>query len=1174
MAQELPRTIGRYEVVDRVGRGGMGVVFRARDPRIGRNVAIKLLSVPDESLRDRFLQEAQSVGGLTHRNIVTIFDFGEHEGQSYIVMEFVEGVTLAEQIHDNVPIPMWRKLEIVEELASGLDYAHNKGIVHRDIKPANVMTDREGVVKILDFGIARVGNITMTQAGMMLGTPNYMSPEQFESGRVDRRSDIFSVGVLFYELLTYRKAFSGEQVWDVMKAVVGKAPVPLSEVIPGIDPAVEAAVNRAIEKNPANRYQTLAEMHADIAKVKSRLAVKLASPLSITSLTPTPDESPRTPRPMTDRAMLSKRRAERVEAYLNDARRAFDAGEYGTAVEACDQALLLDPDDPRVHALIEQARQALDRQQAVEVAADARGTMERGELTRASALVSQALQLDPASGDARDLKALIDDRIRKRDAERKQRQQEHEAAVSFVAEQKREFAAGNWHKAIGKLEKYSPRHEVVVAALADFRTELAEIDRRTREEEAQRQREAAEAQRRWVARQLDLAKRAIAEQQFVDAVEILEHVQRNSQNAPGLAELMRQAQAGRAAVEDAARRTREIASILERADADVARGKLIEARSLIASALTIDPAHPEALARLRDVKNAIEGEERRKAHDRDADRAVGEARRRFDAGDHTAAIRMLQTFAPVHQATTRALDELKSTLANIERQKEEAARKREAERARREREEAERIQRGREAATLVADARTRIEAKDLSGAADRIQKALAIDPSNADAAQATVLLTSMRERLEAGKATAIRPAPPIPPPSAPAAPTPPAANVTKSGQLPAVPAVVSGGLAGPPPAVEPPPPLPPPAPPPPRAPAPAPAPAHAPAPQPLVGPVRPAVSPQIIGIAAAAVLVLLAVAYFAFLRGPKTEITNTENITTTVPVAPATTTAPVVDQRAAIDQQLTDLRDRLRQQFARGDWQNGLTTAASAANLRKDDPQLQTILTDALAAARVQLTKERDAARGAGRTVVGTDTFQQGVRKDRSVDQLARNGQTGNAIRAAWEAVDLFKRAQTEAANIREEPKPATTTAIPVPATTTIPQQVPVTSTTPLATTSVAPLPPPQPPQPPPPVSEEPAIRAILSAYAQAFSALDADAVRRLHPTVNQDALRRGFRDMKSQRVQIQDPQIQVAGSTATVSCTIVTAVVPRVGSAQTNSRQTQLKLEKRGDGWVIVDRR
>src|SRR5262245_52232366 len=404
-----PRTIGRYEVVDRIGRGGMGVVFKAKDPRIGRQVAIKLLSVHDESLRDRFVQEAQSVGNLAHRNIVTIFDFGEHEGQSYIVMEYVEGVTLAEQIHEVVPIPLWRKLEIVEELASGLDYAHNKGIVHRDVKPANVMTDRDGLVKILDFGIARVGNISMTQAGMILGTPNYMSPEQFESGRVDRRSDIFSVGVLLYELLTYRKAFTGDAVWDVMKAVMSKTPPPLSEFIPGLDPAIEAAVARAIEKDPARRYQTLGEMNADLTKARARLGVRHAAHDSVTILTPPEQPPPRTPRPVTtDRELISRRRAERIDAYLKEAQTAFDAGEFGTAVEACDQALLLDPDDVRVGTLLERARQALDHQQAVEVLADARATFERGELTRASMLVDQALELDRTFTAARTLKPAGD----------------------------------------------------------------------------------------------------------------------------------------------------------------------------------------------------------------------------------------------------------------------------------------------------------------------------------------------------------------------------------------------------------------------------------------------------------------------------------------------------------------------------------------------------------------------------------------------------------------------------------------------------------------------------------------------------------------------------------------------------------------------------------------------
>jgi serine/threonine-protein kinase len=393
--------LGSYDIVSALGAGGMGVVFRARDTRIGRDVAIKLLGVPDESLRDRLLQEAQSVGGLAHRNIVTILDVGEHEGQSYIVMEFVEGVTLAEQIHDNVPIPVWRKIEIVEELSSGLDYAHNKGIVHSDIKPANVMIDRDGVVKILDFGMARLGHITMTQAGMMLGTPNYMSPEQFESGPVDRRSDIFSVGVLFYELLTYRKAFSGQQPSDVMKAVLGKRPVPLRAIMPGIDPAVEAAVNRALEKNPTNRYQTLAELNRDLAEVTSRGTSDVASP-SASPVTPLPD----TLLPTMARSSVPHRHAERIDEYLNAARRAFDRGEYGTAMAACQDAELLDPDDGRVRSLLEQSRAALDRQHTAEILSDARGALARGDVTQASTLIAEVLQLDSASGEARALNGL------------------------------------------------------------------------------------------------------------------------------------------------------------------------------------------------------------------------------------------------------------------------------------------------------------------------------------------------------------------------------------------------------------------------------------------------------------------------------------------------------------------------------------------------------------------------------------------------------------------------------------------------------------------------------------------------------------------------------------------------------------------------------------------------
>ena len=251
--RELPKSIGRYEVIRRLGHGGMGIVYLGRDPRIGRQVAIKLLHLDD--VRERFLQEAQSAGRLAHRNIVTIFDYGDHDGQPFIVMEFIEGTTLADHIRSRSPFPQSRKLEIIEHLSSGLDYAHDEGLVHRDVKPANIMIGLDGVVKILDFGIARVTDSGLTQAGVMMGTPNYMSPEQVEGKEVDRRSDIFAVGLVLYELLAYQQAFAGETAHVVMNAIVRKPPAPLAAACPGLDPAIERIVIRALQKDPAKRYR-------------------------------------------------------------------------------------------------------------------------------------------------------------------------------------------------------------------------------------------------------------------------------------------------------------------------------------------------------------------------------------------------------------------------------------------------------------------------------------------------------------------------------------------------------------------------------------------------------------------------------------------------------------------------------------------------------------------------------------------------------------------------------------------------------------------------------------------------------------------------------------------------------------------------------------------------------
>jgi len=213
---EAPRNIARYQVLNHLEAGGMGSVYLARDPAIDRLVAIKLLKegFDNAELRERFMREARSAGRLRHINIVTIFAVGEHDNQPFIAMEYVEGETLYALVKRKAALSIGRKIQLMDELAAGLQYAHRGGIVHRDIKPKNVMLDADGVLKVLDFGIARVsdggGGGIKTQAGILMGTLNYRAPEQMMGvPAVDARADQFSAGAVWYELLAYQQAFPG-----------------------------------------------------------------------------------------------------------------------------------------------------------------------------------------------------------------------------------------------------------------------------------------------------------------------------------------------------------------------------------------------------------------------------------------------------------------------------------------------------------------------------------------------------------------------------------------------------------------------------------------------------------------------------------------------------------------------------------------------------------------------------------------------------------------------------------------------------------------------------------------------------------------------------------------------------------------------------------------------------
>lgn len=271
--------LGRYEILSEIGQGAMGVVYKAVDPLIDRTVAIKTinLNLSREELADfeeRFNREAKSAGRLNHPNIVTIYDVGKADHVAFMAMEYLEGRELKEIIASGEVLKPDRVAEIIAQVADALAFAHDHGVVHRDIKPANIMVLRNGSVKITDFGIAKMASGSRTQIGIILGSPKYMSPEQIAGKPVDGRSDIFSLGVVLYELLTGQSAFGGEDctLTTIMYRVLNEMPASPSDVNPSIPVAFNYIVARALAKAPENRYQSAREMANDLKHFKNLTA--------------------------------------------------------------------------------------------------------------------------------------------------------------------------------------------------------------------------------------------------------------------------------------------------------------------------------------------------------------------------------------------------------------------------------------------------------------------------------------------------------------------------------------------------------------------------------------------------------------------------------------------------------------------------------------------------------------------------------------------------------------------------------------------------------------------------------------------------------------------------------------------------------------------------------------
>ena len=307
MAKKKLARIGRYRILGELGRGAMGVVYRAEDPNLDRIVALKTIILSDDAegrkdYHKRFFQEAKAAGKLTHPHIVTTYDFGEEGDLAYLAMELLEGTDLRERLL-KAPLPTADAVDITYQVADGLAFAHERGVVHRDIKPGNIMLLARGQVKIMDFGIARMRSDDFkTSTGIVLGTPRFMSPEQIAGAPVDQRSDIFSLGAVLYEMLTRAPLFAAEDTPQIAHNVTHLEHVPPSHANPEVTPMLDFVVARALKKDPTVRYQDATEMAADLrsclAELRSRAAAAGKDRDQVTKtvkLEPTDDKAPQAP---------------------------------------------------------------------------------------------------------------------------------------------------------------------------------------------------------------------------------------------------------------------------------------------------------------------------------------------------------------------------------------------------------------------------------------------------------------------------------------------------------------------------------------------------------------------------------------------------------------------------------------------------------------------------------------------------------------------------------------------------------------------------------------------------------------------------------------------------------------------------------------------------------------
>jgi eukaryotic-like serine/threonine-protein kinase len=468
MAPKEPAKIGKYDVVDVIGRGGMGVVYEATDPFLNRRVAIKMMTVgfankPD--LLKRFFREAQSTGSLQHPNIVTVFELGDHAGNPYLVMEFLEGESLDAIISSRRELSILEKIQAIIGVCHGLSHAHHRGIVHRDIKPANIMVTKEGTVKIVDFGIAHIGAAKETRTGQIMGSVSYMAPEQVNGSPVDARTDIFSTGVVLYELFTYNHPFDGENMAATLMKIIHAAPPPLSNSVSDLPPELEAIIFKALAKNREERYHSADDLAIDLSQLQAHLKQQIIGKhlqevtelLENAELLKAKDQlllALRVDRQNTEANLLLREVQQRiqktqikdqVQELRRQAEEALARRQFEPALRCLERAAGLDTTDVELQQLRESIQaawsQELELQERLKRAESAH---QAGDLDSAKQAMEEALQIAPEKVQAATLYRNI-----QHDLEARARQRQLD---SYLEQAGREIAARKFTSALEKLK--------------------------------------------------------------------------------------------------------------------------------------------------------------------------------------------------------------------------------------------------------------------------------------------------------------------------------------------------------------------------------------------------------------------------------------------------------------------------------------------------------------------------------------------------------------------------------------------------------------------------------------------------------------------------------------------------------------------------------------------------